>query len=307
MPVFLYNQDFFLSGRLKLAIKKLLGKKNSGPAAVFGSLTRGLTNLQADFKVNQNIVNPVEVVCVLSGANVLAWAVEQKRAGKIKFLLAGPNVVYTSNDNNGLIARAEVDVCLVPSQQVKTAYERYNPKLLGRIYVWYTGVNEQFWTQDNRAENRKSILLYSKNAPEELILQAKSLVENLGFKALRVNYGKYSAASFKAALSQSKASIFFSQSESQGIALAESWSMDVPTFVWNPKKPHPHFADMTDDPAPFLSKATGEYWENVEQLKSLVTSLTSNKFSPRQWVLQNMTDSVCAKLFLNLVNQLKNK
>ena len=51
--------------------------------------------------------------------------------------------------------------------------------------------------------------------------------------------------------------VFLSSSESQGIALAEAWSMNVPTFVWNPKPKElngRYFPSV--DSAPYLTPET---------------------------------------------------
>ncbi len=288
--------------RLRNFVKKILGKGARGPQAVERSLVAGLKELGEDFLVNKTFGQNAERVLVLSGVKSLAWAIEQKKLGKIKTLIAGPNLVQTPNDHGGIVAQAEVDAVLVPSEQVKIAYERYNPKLQGRILVWYTGVNPEFWKPDTKPDFQK-ILLYIKKAPEEKLVEVEDAVKSLGFKTIKIHYGNYTALEYKAGLSQCFLSIFLSPSESQGVALAEAWSMDVPTLVWNPKQQHPHFSDLTDSPAPFLTKDAGEFWQNITELKSLLANMPS--FKPRQWVIKNMTDKVSAGILLKILESIR--
>ena len=51
--------------------------------------------------------------------------------------------------------------------------------------------------------------------------------------------------------------VFMSRSESQGLALAEAWAMDVPTLVWQSPPGEPGSVFSLSDPAPYLTSDTG--------------------------------------------------
>lgn len=297
----LYTENFLFWPRLKSRIKKLLGRGVRGPEAVFASLVRGLKRLNVEFAVNVAIHRPIDFVCVLSGVGTLRWAIKQKQKGNIKKLVAGPNVAVTPLDAGGILSSPEIDACLVPSDQVRIAYERHNPKLRGKIFVWYAGINGDFWRPLDGQMRKANVLLYCKNGLAELVGQARKLIQTLGFGASEIRYGFYTPEQYRKILSQCSAAVFFSQSESQGIALAEAWAMDVPTLVWNPGRPHRDFPDMTDNPAPYLSPATGKFWRAIGELQALLGQ--SLNYQPRQWVLEHMTDAVCAQMFLELTRR----
>lgn len=77
---------------------------------------------------------------------------------------------------------------------------------------------------------------------------------------------------------------FLSQSESQGIALAEAWAMDVPTFSWNPRefvyKMHT-FKNVSS--APYTTSENGTLWKDIDELYcALNLFLKENTYSPRK-------------------------
>ena len=145
--------------RLKSLTKKLLKKDSRGPEAVKNSLTSGLTELGVEFLINKKIENICEVACVLSGRKTLLWALEQKKIGKIKKLVAGPNIVISPNDFGGLIKNPLIDVIVVPSQWVKDYFVKLAPGITNRLVVWPAGVTVPILEASNKTID---FLIYNK-------------------------------------------------------------------------------------------------------------------------------------------------
>lgn len=243
---------------------------------------------------------------VLAGFSALAQAVQWKRARQIRQLLAGPNLVVQSTDFEGAITAPEIDLCIVPCDWVRVAYEEDAQTLRGRIRVWPCGVDETYWSCKKRPKGTRHALVYWKNAPQELCLGAERLLKELRWEPIRITYGCYNSGQYKEALTQSTFAVFLSQSESQGIALAEAWAMDVPTLVWNPRElTYNGRRYSTVSACPYLSDATGAEWVALDQLAQLVKSFSVQgaRFEPRSWVLNNMTDTVAAANMLHIVNE----
>ena len=72
-----------------------------GPQAVLDSLCKGLDELNIDYTLNPKTVS--DTVVVLQNTNALQMAIDLKKQGKIKQLLAGPNIVITPKDANGIL------------------------------------------------------------------------------------------------------------------------------------------------------------------------------------------------------------
>src|SRR5262249_30524774 len=110
--------------------------------------------------------------------------------------------------------------------------------------------------------------------------------------------GDYTREEYKRALDSAAVAVFLGSFETQGLALAEAWAMDVPTVVWDPR------ADAewrgrrfrSGSSCPWLTPETGRTFGNAagrdRVLAGGVNGATS--FHPRQWVLAHMTAAVCA-------------
>ena len=278
-----------------------------GHPAVTRSLVSGLTRLGVNHRYNPRHRNQVgDVVIVLAGLSALTQAVEWKRKGQIRQLLAGPNLVVQSTDFEAAITAPEIDLCIVPCNWVRVAYEEDAQTLRGRIRVWPCGVDETYWSCKKRTEGTRHVLVYWKNAPQELCLGAERLLKELRWEPIRIVYGCYNSGQYKKALTQSTFAVFLSQSESQGIALAEAWAMDVPTLVWNPRElTYNGRRYSTVSACPYLSDATGAEWVALDELAQLVKSfpLHEVRFKPRSWVINNMTDTVAAANLLHIAQE----
>ena len=111
-------------------------------------------------------------------------------------------------------------------------------------------------------------------------------------------------------LNQCEFVVTISNAESQGIFLAEAWAMNRPTLCYDPHFYHWKIngSEVTrrDDisAAPYLTDRTGHAWRSIDELESLINQYKKNRlyYGPRKWVLENMTDEVCARDFLAKVN-----
>lgn len=304
--LYIYTENFFWKGKAKLLAKKLLGRDGRGPGSVVESLQRGLKKLHQDFAFNQKIDKPIAVACVLNGWQVLQKLVEFKRAGMIKKLIAGPNLMLSPNDHGGLLARGEIDLVLTPSRQTTVNYGIINPSIKNKTTVWFAGVDEDYWSPF-KPKNQNLVLVYHKIQDPNFSNSVKKTILKYGWDIIDVWYGKYTREEYKACLARARFAVFISESESQGIAMAEAWAMDVPTIVWNPLVPPynktPNLIPNTS--CPYLNSLNGLDWKDIADLDKVLSNIKNslNSFLPRQWVLNNMTDAHSARLFLDIVNR----
>jgi hypothetical protein len=280
-----------------------------GPSSVKRSVIDGLQKLGIPFNVNpQSITEVGDVVHVLSNIDALRQAIQLKRDGRIKKLLAGPNLMVRSNEVNHLLASPEIDICIVPCDWVKNAYREDEISLKNRIQSWYAGVDTDFWCPPVKKSASNNVLIYCKlnqSGYEQFYQKVEEILRKNQWVPVRICYGSYSSEQFKQLLSKVAFSVFLSRSESQGIAYAESWSMGVPTLCWDPNEPLWIQGKCYWPVAscPYINPNVGASWKNFDELEGLVKSIKDllPAFSPREWVLQNMSDEVSAQLLLKIV------
>jgi hypothetical protein len=245
--------------------------------------------------------------------DAIAW----KREAPGGRLIAGPNLVALPSEAGGLISSSEIDLVLVPSPWVKDLYEEEEPVLCGRVAVWPAGVDPSYWAPaatsnyQRRQSAHPHALIYLKalagqrNPSDGDLCQTRTELERAGFSHEQVEYGSYRSDGFLSALQRADLMIAFSPSESQGVALLEAWSANVPTFVWAMGEAFIQGRTFETSSAPFLSHETGAEFKNCSELADLLEGFTdcgSGRFRPREWVLKNMTDSQSAKRYWHLAH-----
>ena len=302
---FIRNPRYFM---LRIRNYIFTGPSNlyGGHFAVTRSLIQGLKNQDFKFNYNPPVYLLNETCVVLSGVDTLRYAIDQKKRGKIKLLIAGPNIITVPSEVDGLITSDEVDICLVPSIWVKKKYAIIAPQLNNRLIIWQAGVDANYWYPSYSTQ--KNYLLYIKGAAgKELGKKYIKEFNRIGVDYKVITYGEYSLAEYKILLNESKLMIVLGGTESQGLAFAEAWAMNVPTLIyfvdtWTSYDGTIYWAQA----APCLSNATGAYFTNVAELFDLLNDIDSGKikYSPREWVLNQMTDEVCAKLLLEKIERI---
>ena len=284
-------------------------QKYGGHQAVTRSLVKGLERNNEKFNYNPIIASKLgETVVVLNNVFALKQMINLKKKGKVKKLLAGPNVIHFPSEFNHLMASKEINVCLVPSEPVKITHEEDSPNLIGRIGIWPAGADEEYWKPDNKSKKADKALVYWKNAPADLNNQVEVLLKEMGWEVTRIVYGQYSPNQFKEALNNCQVAVFLSRNESQGIALLESWAMNVPTLVWNPQNyvfKYKNKSVVLKSSAPYLNDSVGRFWKELTDLRNLLENFNNFNFSPRKWVLENLTDSLSTKKLVAIIQKIK--
>lgn len=292
----------------KAKLRLLIGKSR-GPQAVVASLMRGLNILEIDYKLNpaQEEIFASDVVWVNESIDALRWAVRMKRLGRIRKLIAGPNLVVLPSDFEGLITAPEIDRYLVVSDWTYAMYAEEGPELQSRLEIWPAGVDEKFWTPGKDTVKSKRVIVYQKIPDTSVIDECVRKIRGAGFEVSIIKYNQYNRDEYLRLLQASQLLVYFNYSESQGIALAESWSANVPTFVWNPGELNIERSDGVKTfkctSAPFLTPETGRFFIDESGFESLFSEWQRNReqYAPRQWILKNMTDKICAEKFLKII------
>ncbi len=295
--IYIYTENFFLKARLKNFVKFLLGK-NRGPEAVFESLKRGLKECGQDFTVNDPKPAFGSIISVLSGTEVLKWAIVKKQTGLLKKIIAGPNMVVMPEDARGILKSPQIDRILTPSLWVKECYIKQAPELLGKIDVWASGV-EAF-----ELKNQPKIydfLVYKKNISEDWFSQIKNqlLKNKMTFQIL--SYGQHTREEYLKLLSESRFMVYLSETESQGIAMLEAWMSDVPVLVLE----RGYFEKdgikvLGNTASPYLDESAGLRFKTPDEFGRILTDLSKKNFQPRAYALENFTDKLVAENFLKI-------
>jgi hypothetical protein len=270
-----------------------------GHYGVTRSLTAGLEQLGVRFAYAPRLESTTaRAAIVLGGVDELKAAMAWRRGGGCGLLLAGPNVAELPHDQDGILLSPDIDRVVVASERVRQNYLSIAPELAGRVWVWPAGVDETYWHRQD-ASPRKIVLIYNKRMPE-LAAQLFSALNARGFACEVIHYSgqrksRYRLHQFRSALARAGVCVMLTLDEPQGLAAAEAWSMDVPTLAYRA----PGYEGVGT--VPYLTAETGSYWSSIDDLIVQLRGAPAAGFTPRRWVLANMTDAVCAAQLMALV------
>ena len=281
-----------------------------GHFALVRSVVEGLRAIQADFNFNPASFGDLGRVVYAPANEALLQAAGLKRDGAIDFLVAGPVNALFADECNGILQMPEIDLVIIPSEWTRNFY-RDVPSLEARSRVCTCGVDAGYWQPTGRGR-RQTAVVYWKSGEEGFCEAAEAIVRQCGLEPIRVRsrHGEhriFTQADYRDMLDRSVVAVFLSTFETQGIALAEAWSMNVPTVVWDPQSDAEWLGRRftSASSAPYLTPATGLAFGDIGGLKpALDRALQSlGSFQPRDWVLEHMTDAVCSKRLYELIKE----
>lgn len=302
----LYSK-YIVKSILTFSFNILIPKKYGGHAGVTKSLIDGFKTLKVTFNYNPKFSNQLhDTVIVLSGIDALAQCIQLKRSNRIKTLLAGPNLCVLPSDHQELFSNEMIDICITNSNWTQQAFQNDMPVLKNKIKIWPAGVNEEYWKPKPSRSNRKCCLFYIKTPPPKGLQEYESITKKAGFDIIYLYYGKYKPADYKASLEKVTFITYFGTTESQGLALLEAWSMNIPSLVLEHTIFEYHQTQFEASSAPYLTPATGQFFKDIHQYKSILATFSISSFSPRNWVMNNMTNAKSSEKMLEILDE-KNK
>ena len=232
-----------------------------GPQGVVSSLLKGFQKLGVEYNYNPTKNDVGDIVCVLSGTDALRWAINAKRTGRIKKIIAGPNLVFQT-DAGVIVVDDEIDRILVPARWLKDSSSVIaNHKVFKRVMVWAAGVDEVFPS----TSMRNILLVYKKDVSEKIFSFVLCVLNELGISYRVLEYGRYKKDNYFRMLSIAQGLIYLTKTETQGLALAEAWMHNVPTLVWNPGFFERDGIRVPTSSAPYLTDECGVFFSKKSE------------------------------------------
>ena len=165
---------------------------------------------------------------------------------------------------------------------------------------------EKFKSKD--CEKSEVFIYYKSRIPKELnfvIYFLKS--KKTRFKIFK--YGSYNEEDYLNTLQKAKYGVWVGRHESQGFALEEALSCNIPLIVWNVKSMNQEFSlsypDIKATTIPYWDERCGEYFYEKEELDSKFNTFISklDSYKPRDYIIENLSVKKCSERFLDLINK----
>lgn len=228
------------------------------------------------------------------------------RAGKTSLMSsvqASPDPISLLFTLDTVLSDVEVDGVLSAGSWAKGGWRFCAPELGQKLFEWRAGVDTDYW--DGKCDPKLgSVLIYEKRKPG-LGNKVKAFFSAAGYDVDIIHYGRYQKKEFREKLRKCEFSVVLSQRETQGIALAEMWAINVPTMCWDSFVTESKSILIPSSSCPYLTRKTGWRWRNIPELEQLLSFYRREVFTPRQWVERNMSHKVSATLLLELFEYLE--
>lgn len=172
------------------------------------------------------------------------------------------------------------------------------------------GVETEKFIPTKSINDRNKVLVYFKNRDPHAINIVKNFLKNKSCDFCIFSYGEYNENDYLNYLQQSKFGIWVGRHESQGFALQEALSCDVPLLVWNVKSMNQEYGhDYEDIPATTVSywdNKCGEVFYTEEELEKMYNNFIERlpNYKPREFILDNLSIEACENKLVNLVNSM---
>jgi hypothetical protein len=282
-----------------------------GHYAVVRSVVEGLRAIGADFNFNPARFGEIGHVVYAPTNDALRQAAALKRARKIERLVAGPANALYANEDGGILLTPEIDLWIAACEWVIDIYRAEAPQLVPKTRVCPCGVDTAAWAPSG-APRRPRALVYWKSGDEAWRQDVEQAVRACGLEpvVLRAHPGEHAhfdRATYRAILDEAVVGVFLSSFETQGIALLEAWSMDLPTVVWNPCGTAEWLGRSfhAGSSCPYLTPSTGLTFGALPELMPALRRALEHRsqFSPRAWVLEHMTDALRAAALYRIIEE----
>lgn len=269
---------------------------SNGPGKVVNNLKLGFNALGVEYRDNpENADQNNNAIALQWHNNIFSYNPEK--------LIIGPNICTLPVDNKFVI-EGNYKKILVPSQWVYDLYSKWLPN--DKMFVWPVGIDTNFFSDKSQEKKEFDCLIYFKRRSLEDLLFIENFLKSKNQTYNTITYGSYKEEDFLDLISKSRYGIIIDNTESQGIAIQEMMSCNLPLFVWD-------FEYWTDRGEPFQCKATsipfwnercGVFTTKKENVQDSIENLINNLdfFNPRSYIIENLSLEKKAKDITNILN-----
>ena len=299
---------------LRSFIRRLLrGKpRPGGVEKVFINLCRGLDQLGIDYRVNVPFsqLKPTDKVAILGAGRHCLDGYDKPNK-----IVAGIGLMTHPSEWSDLCDDYPIVKYLQHSEWVNNLYKPYYGSV---CEIWPVGIETEKWKPDTSIEKELDFLIYNKihwhydEMNKNLLQPIRDSLSEKKFKFAEVKYGHYQPDEYRQMLLKSRAMIFLSEHESQGIAYQEALSSGVPILAWDQGKLIDGNYKIWGDEhkptssVPYFDDRCGIKFKDLEEFISVfdffIFKVKHFEFSPREYILENLTLEKSTNKFLEIVN-----
>jgi hypothetical protein len=261
--------------------------------------------------INHTNIDSIDLTqfdCVYSPSQTL----DVKKYPNTKFIF-GPHFSVLPENNIISILNNNNVVYVQPSTWVVNLWKRFPICQHIRIESLPFGVDTLNFNEIKHINNRSKVFLYFKRRDPNELNSIINFLKTKNIHPMVFSYAnKYDENEYINYLHDAKFGFWLDAHESQGFALEEALSCNVPLLVWNVTSLNQeHGSSYPNEPAttiPYWDDRCGEYFTDIRQLETTFNKFINNlsEYKPREYILENISIEKCEEKFINTVNSINN-
>ena len=276
----------------------------NGPHKLMNNLIRTFKS-DKNFKFNKLVYNNTYIVQFDDfGENVLKQIIETENSDKK--VLIGP--LYTLDQLKNLISYFKqydyINIAVASKATFDLVINDIDPSLdRTRISIVPSGVVSLKILQNAKYQNRNNkCLIYFKNRNDLELQTVKDFLKKLNIEFDLFEYKKYKNKRLKKISKINRFGILLTTTESQGFAVQEMLSCNLPLFVWDSQNAYYDDIKVSGTSVPFWDERCGikvnNFYEFTNSFEIFIKNLS--KFEPAEMIKENLTFEVAKE---NLIKE----
>ena len=271
-------------------------------------LERILIHLNCKYTYNINLINECDIIISPS------FPLNTHNYPTKKFIFGPHFSLYPDNKLLQINNIFKNSVYIQPSIwpiQFWEHYDYYNNLQKSNISIPFKPFpfpvdTNKFSPNSNNVKTEVFIYFKRRNPTELTFIESFLKSKNINYKVF--DYVKiYDENDYLSFLQKSKFGIILDAHESQGFAIQEALSCNVPLLVWNTKTMNQEYGSRyTNIPCttiPYWDERCGEFFYNINELEETFNLFISKLeiYKPREYILENLSVEKCSERFLELI------
>jgi hypothetical protein len=285
---------------------KLLLIANGFHSKNFNALKNYDMEITSIYNTNLDDINLNEFDVIYSPSS----PIDVSKYPSIKFIFGPHFSVFPDKKQIDLISGNKNVVYIQPSEWVVKLWKCFSFFNL-KIHSLPFGVDTDKFNENKHISERKEIFVYFKRRnKQELQLILNFLQSNqINYKLFDYIH-KYNETDYLNCLQNAKCGIWVDAHESQGFALQEALSCNVPLLVWNVsslnQEAGSNYQDFHATTIPYWNDNCGEVFYKYDEFFNKYNLFLSNlnAYTPRQFILDNLSIKKCEEKFIDLINNI---
>jgi glycosyltransferase involved in cell wall biosynthesis len=279
-----------------------------GQRMVFLNLCAGLDRIGVHYRVNDfrgALRDPKRPVGIIGKPHLLSKLDWQNP------ILFGASIMSHPLADPGMLERHPIRRVLVPGPWMR---DMCRPYWGDRVHSWPVGIDTDKWAPSG-ANREIDVVLYDKvrwdhdRYEVELLGPVRTELERRGLRVATLRYGYYRPEDYAALLRRCRSVLFLCEHETQGLAYQQALSSGVPVLAWDRggywQDPEFYPARVKFGPVssvPYWDERCGHRFCDATDFAAALdlfwSKVQTAAYSPRDFVLENLTLAGCAQRYL---------